>query len=45
VREVNGYADGAIVGTAFIRAYADGGLDGLTEKTKELSKGLELQRD
>lgn len=45
VKEVNDYADGAIVGTAFIRAYADDGLQGLIEKTKELAKGLELQRD
>ena len=45
VKEVNDYADGAIVGTAFIRAYADNGLQGLIEKTKELAKGLELQRD
>ena len=45
VREVNSYANGAIVGTAFIKAYADAGLDGLVEKTKELAEGLELQRD
>ena len=45
VKEVNEYADGAIVGTAFIRAYAENGLQGLVEKTKELAKGLELQRD
>ena len=45
VREVNGYANGAIVGTAFIKAYADRGLSGLVEKTKELAEGLELQRD
>ena len=45
VAEVNGYANGAIVGTAFIRAYAENGLIGLREKTKELAKGLELQRD
>lgn len=45
VREVNDYADGAIVGTAFIRAFAEGGLPGLIEKTQQLAKGLELQRD
>jgi len=45
VREVNSYANGAIVGTAFIKAYADAGLSGLVEKTKELAEGLELQRD
>lgn len=45
VREVNTYANGAIVGTAFIRAFAENGLAGLIEKTKDLSKGLELQRD
>lgn len=40
VREVNSYADGAIVGTAFVKAYKDGGLDSLTEKAIELSHGL-----
>lgn len=45
VKEVNDYANGAIVGTAFIRAYADNGITGLIEKTKELAEGLELQRD
>ena len=45
VREVNEYANGAIVGTAFIRAYAEGGLQGLIEKTQELAKGLQLQSD
>lgn len=45
VKEVNDYANGAIVGTAFIRAYADNGIAGLIEKTKELAEGLELQRD
>ncbi|MDR9443459.1 MAG: tryptophan synthase subunit alpha [Microbacteriaceae bacterium] len=45
VKEVNSYADGAIVGTAFIRAYAENGLAGLIEKTKDLANGLELQRD
>ena len=45
VREVNEYANAAIVGTAFIRAYAEGGLAGLIQKTQELAKGLQLQSD
>jgi tryptophan synthase alpha chain len=40
VREVNGYADGAIVGTAFVKAYQSEGLPGLVAKTKELALGL-----
>lgn len=40
VREVNSYADGAIVGTAFIKAYQEGGLDALSAKVKELAAGL-----
>jgi tryptophan synthase alpha chain len=40
VREVNGYADGAIVGTAFVKAYHEDGLEGLVAKTKELAAGL-----
>ena len=40
VREVNGYADGAIVGTAFVKAYQHQGLSGLVAKTKELAGGL-----
>jgi tryptophan synthase alpha chain len=40
VREVNSYADGAIVGTAFVKAYQTGGLTALTEKTRELAGGL-----
>lgn len=40
VREVNSYADGAIVGTAFVKAYQQGGLQGLIAKTKELAGGL-----
>jgi tryptophan synthase alpha chain len=40
VREVNGYADGAIVGTAFIKAYEDGGLPGLRIKVASLAEGL-----
>lgn len=39
VRQVNSYADGAIVGSAFVRAYQDSGIDGLTSKVKELAQG------
>lgn len=41
VREVNTYADGAIVGTAFINAYEEGGLEALHEKVIELASGLD----
>jgi len=40
VAEVNTYSDGAIVGSAFVRAYADGGLDALKTKVIELSARL-----
>lgn len=40
VLDVNSYADGAIVGSAFVKAYAAGGIDALTEKVKEISAGL-----
>lgn len=40
VAEVNGYADGAIVGTALIRAYGDGGREGLLAKVQELVSEL-----
>ena len=40
VDEVNGYSDGAIVGSVFIRAYQGGGLSSLKEKTLELSANL-----
>lgn len=40
VREVNSYADGAIVGTAFVKSYQTGGLSALEAKTKELAVGL-----
>jgi len=33
------YADGAIVGTALVRALRDGGVEGLAEKTRELAAG------
>lgn len=41
VREVNSYADGAIVGTAFIKAYEEGGLSALRNKVSELAVGLD----
>lgn len=37
VREVNTYADGAIVGSAFVNAYLQTGLTGLVAKVKELA--------
>lgn len=37
VEDVNTYADGAIVGSAFVRAYQNGGLVSLIEKVKELN--------
>jgi tryptophan synthase alpha chain len=40
VVDVNSYADGAIVGSAFVKAYAAGGLDALTAKVIEISAGL-----
>ena len=39
VRQVNSYADGAIVGSAFIAAYASLGINGLSAKVRELAKG------
>lgn len=39
VREINEYADGAIVGSAFVRAYQLGGLESLRNKVQELSNG------
>jgi tryptophan synthase alpha chain len=41
VAEVNEYADGAIVGSAFVRAYQEGGLAGLVSKVKELAGRVE----
>ena len=41
VREVNSYADGAIVGTAFIKAYEEAGIDSLRAKVLELASGLD----
>lgn len=40
VREVNSYAAGAIVGTAFVKAYETGGIEALVSKTRELASGL-----
>jgi len=40
VAEVNEYADGAIVGSAFVRAYAEGGVDALKLKVSELASKL-----
>jgi tryptophan synthase alpha chain len=39
------YADGAIVGTALVRALRDGGLEGLTETTRALAAGTRLASD
>jgi tryptophan synthase alpha chain len=39
VREINGYADGAIVGSAFVRAYQEGGIEALRDKVRELASG------
>jgi tryptophan synthase alpha chain len=38
--EVAGYADGVIVGTAFVQALADGGVDAVGALARELSAGL-----
>ena len=40
VREVLGYADGAIVGTAFVYALAEGGVEGVARTAAALSAGL-----
>lgn len=37
VSEVNSYADGAIVGSLFVRTYLEGGIQALKRVTKELS--------
>lgn len=39
VNEVNSYADGAIVGSVFIKAYRDGGIDALRKVVHELKAG------
>ncbi len=40
VDDVNKFADAAIVGSAFIKAYKTGGLKALVEKTRELAQNL-----
>lgn len=40
VREIAGYADGVIVGTALVAALRDGGVPALAELTTDLSSGL-----
>jgi tryptophan synthase alpha chain len=39
VTDVNSYADGAIVGSAFIKAYSQGGIEALKSKVRELAAG------
>jgi tryptophan synthase alpha chain len=39
-REVNDYADGAIVGSVFVRAFQSGGIAALANKVRELVAGL-----
>lgn len=39
IAEINSYADGAIVGSAFVRAYQEGGIEALRVKVAELAKG------
>jgi tryptophan synthase alpha chain len=39
VEEVNTYADGAIVGSVFIKAYRDGGIEELKKTVKQLKGG------
>lgn len=40
VTEVNQYSEGAIVGSAFVKAYQQGGVEALKDKVRELSSGL-----
>lgn len=40
VEEVNEYSDGAIVGSAFVKAYAQGGVEALKSKVTELAAKL-----
>lgn len=40
VAEVNEYSDGAIVGSAFVKAYAEGGIPALTAKVQQLTSAL-----
>lgn len=39
VKEINGYADGAIVGSAFVKAFQQGGIEALRAKVSELAEG------
>lgn len=41
VAEVNQYADGAIVGSAFVKAYASGGIKNLEAKVSELASKVD----
>jgi tryptophan synthase alpha chain len=41
VAEVNGYADAAIVGSVFVRAYAEGGVEAVKRKVAELKPSQE----
>jgi tryptophan synthase alpha chain len=45
VAEVNEYADGAIVGSVFVRAYQNGGIDALRTKVRELATSLETKEN
>lgn len=40
VVDVNSYADGAIIGSAFVKAYAAGGVEALKAKVQEVSAGI-----
>ncbi len=42
VREVLGYADGAIVGSALVTALADGGVDAVARTAAALAAGTRL---
>ncbi len=42
--QVAGYADGVIVGTAFVQALADGGVDGVRALAADLSDGIRRGR-
>ncbi|MBO1901946.1 tryptophan synthase subunit alpha [Leucobacter weissii] len=44
VADALGYADGAIVGTAFVRALRDGGVDGLAEEVRAIAAGTAPSR-
>jgi tryptophan synthase alpha chain len=43
VAEVNSYADAAIVGSVFVKAYAEGGLSAVKDKVRELKLSQEKQ--